>query len=102
MFSNQIKILALCFLLSSTILSQNEDRFLSDKPGKWSVKSNLNNIPKKEKFDFENNLTSVAEWFHKNIKLLAESKGFDLPVSFSGMWNDDYKTRICNYAYSGY
>lgn len=99
MFSNQIKILALCFLLSSTILSQNEDQFLPDKQGKWTVKSNLSNIPKKEKIDFEYNLFSVAEWFHKNIKLLAEPKGFDFETTFYGMWNDEYKTRDYNYAY---
>jgi hypothetical protein len=99
MFSNQIKILALCFLLSSIILPQSEDRFLPNKPGKWTVKSKLNNLPKKEKTDFENNLTSIAEWFHKNVKMLAEPAGFDLPVTFGGMWNDEYKTRDYNYAY---
>ena len=99
MFSNQIKILALFFLFSSIIISQSEDRFLPDKPGKWSVKSNLNSLPKKEKIDFENNLTSVAEWLHKNVKLLAEPKGFDLPVTFGRMWDDEYKIQNYNYAY---
>ena len=99
MFSNKIKILALCFLFSSTILSQSEDRFLPDKLGKWSVKSNLSNFNKKEKTVFENNLTSVAEWLHKNVKLLAEPKGFDLPVTFNHIWDEEYKTRNYNYAY---
>ena len=99
MFSNLIKIFALCFLLSSTMLAQNEDRFLPDKSGKWSVKSNLNKIPKKDKADFESNLTTVAEWFHNNVKMLAEPRGFDLPVTFYGIWDDKYKTNDCNYAY---
>jgi hypothetical protein len=99
MFSTQIKILALCFLLLSTILSQSQDRFLSVKPGKWTVNSNLNNLSKKEKIDFENNLTSIAEWFHKNVKMLAEPKGFDLPVTFGRMWDDEYKIQNYNYAY---
>lgn len=99
MISNQVKILALCFLFSSTIVSQSEDRFLPDKPGKWSVKSNLNNFPKKDKADFESNLTKTAEWFHKNVKMLAEPKGFDLPVTFWGISDDEYKTKDYNYAY---
>jgi hypothetical protein len=99
MFSNQIKILALFFLFSSIIISQSEDRFLPDKPGKWSVKSNLSNISKKDKADFENNLNFVAEWFHKNVKMLAEPRGFDLPVTFNNIWDEEYKTRNYNYAY---
>lgn len=99
MFSNKVKILALCFLLSSTIHAQNEDRFLPDKPGKWSVKSNLNNFPKKDKPNFESNLTTLAEWFHKNVKMLAEPNGFDLPVTFWGISDDGYKTKDYNYAY---
>lgn len=99
MFSNQIKILALCVLLSSTILSQSEDRFLPDKPGKWSVKSNLNSVPKKDKSDFESNLTTIAEWFHRNVKMLVEPKGFDMPVTFWGISDNEYKTKDYNYAY---
>ena len=99
MFSTQIKFIAIILLFNAVVFSQSNDRFLPDKPGKWSVKSSLNNIPKKEKIDFENNLTSVAEWFHKSVPLLANPKGFDLEADFYGMWNDEYKTRDYNYAY---
>ncbi|MBK7631821.1 MAG: hypothetical protein IPJ23_14165 [Ignavibacteriales bacterium] len=99
MLSNQIKILVLCFLLSSIIFPQSGNRFLSEKPGKWSVKSSLNNLPKKDKANFENNLISVAERFHKNLKMLAEPKGFDLPITFNSIWDEEYKTRDYNFAY---
>lgn len=99
MFSVQLKFLIIFILLSSVIPSQSNSKYQPDKPGKWSVSSNLQSFFKGEKIIFENNLTFLAEWFHKNIPVLTNPRGFDLETTFYGIWDDNYKKQECNYAY---
>jgi len=96
MFSTKIKFFAILLLLSVVVCSQSNDRFLPDKPGKWSVVSNLQNLSKSEKIEFEKNLNAVTEWFHKSVPLLANPKGYDLEANFMecGMMNTKQETII--------
>ncbi len=71
-------------------------RYLTDKSGRWSLYNNL----QKSGGEFDThvkNVSVIAEWFHKKIPLLANPKGFDLPATIFGSYDDRYKKRICNY-----
>ncbi len=71
-------------------------RYLTDKPGRWSLHNNLQKSG--SEFDtYVKNVSGIAGWFHKKIPLLANPKGFDLPATIFGSYDDHYKKRICNY-----
>ena len=43
----------------------------------------------------------MAEWFHQNVPLFSNPKGFDLDACAYGIWDDKYKLRLCNYGQRG-
>jgi hypothetical protein len=91
-------LLSVLFLLIPVwCISQKSSEFLPDKPGKWV----LNTYSFTSGDAFHQNVKTLAEWFHKQIPIMANPKGFDLEVELSGYWNDKYKLQPCNYGRRG-
>lgn len=84
------------FLMPSLLNAQESSKFLPEKPGKWTYRSNINR-PGTEAAAFNKNLTVLAEWFHQNIPMLTNPKGFDLLATSFSIWDDQYKQNVCNY-----
>lgn len=80
--------------------AQKSSDFLPEKPGKWSYSSNIK-IPGAEVVAFNKNIANLAEWFHQNVPLLSNPKGFDLDACAYGIWDDKYKLQHCNYGQRG-
>jgi hypothetical protein len=76
--------------------AQNPSEFLPDKPGKWSYSSNIKSAGP-EHVAFNKNLATLAEWFHQNVSMLSNPKGFDLNAVAFGIWDDEYRLRKSNY-----
>lgn len=89
--------LALVLILASNINAQESGNYLPEKPGKWVYSSNIKK-PGNEYVVFNKNLAVLAEWFHQNVPLLANPKGFDLSAVSYGIWDDEYKKNPANYA----
>lgn len=89
-------------LLSVPTLSfaQSTSEFLAEKPGKWSVDSNIKR-PGPVYDEFSKNAIAIAEWFHQNVPIMADPKGFDLDATVYGIWDDHYVKRPCNYGLRG-
>jgi hypothetical protein len=77
--------------------AQKSAEFLPAKPGKWI----LNQYSMKETDPFQKNVKSIAEWFHLQAPVLANPKGFDLWVYYTGYWNDKYNLQPGNYGRRG-
>jgi hypothetical protein len=81
-------------------LAQEESHYNFGKPGNWSFKSNINGYGT-EYAAMAKNAAAIAGWFHQNIPLMTNPKGFDLSVVLFGAWDDKYKKRKCNYCIRG-
>lgn len=91
-------ILFVFVLFQSTVLkAQKPSDFLPDKPGKWSYSSNIK-TPGAEVAALNKNLATLAEWFHQNVPMLLNPKGYDLDARAYGSWDDHYKLSKSNYA----
>lgn len=90
--------LLFAFMLLQTCLirAQKSADFLPGKPGEWAYSTNIK-YGGEDYAAFNRNLATLAEWFHKNIPLLASPKGFDLSTCSYGIWDDKYKKNPCNY-----
>jgi hypothetical protein len=87
-------------IFSDSLLAQNSDKYLPDKPGTWKIVNRENNgLAATELAAFDKNLTAVAEWFHKNNFVLASPIGFDMKVDFRKPNYEQYKKYACNYGY---
>ncbi len=89
-----------CLILvvfSQEYLQAQDSRFLPDKPGKWV----LNTYSFTSGDVFHQNVKTLAEWFHKQVPIMANPKGYDLEVDLTGYWNDKYKLQPCNYSRRG-
>ncbi|MEK6781686.1 MAG: hypothetical protein AABY93_08265 [Bacteroidota bacterium] len=76
--------------------AQNTGKYLTDKPGNWVLHNNLQRTG--PVYDpYVKNVTGVAEWFHQNIPLMTNPRGFDLQATIFGMWDEDYANRVSNY-----
>jgi len=85
---------------STSLCAQKPSDFLPEKPGKWTYSSNLK-TPGTDYVAFNKNLVALSEWFHQNIPIMANPRGFDLSVVLFGAWDDKYKKRKCNYGIRG-
>lgn len=98
------KICSLFFVLFLFVhvltYAQKESEFNFNKPGNWTFKSNINGNGA-EYVALTKNAAVVTEWFHQNIPLMINPKGFDLSVVLFGIWDDKYKKRKCNYGIRG-
>lgn len=96
--TKSITILMVFALLQTTsLIAQKSSEFLPDKPGKWMYSSNIKR-PGAEVVAFNKNLAVLAEWFHQNVPMLNNPKGYDLDAWVYDIWNDRYKLNKCNYA----
>ncbi|MDO9253970.1 MAG: hypothetical protein Q7U54_00555 [Bacteroidales bacterium] len=92
----------LTFLLLVTLLhcnlaiAQSPSDYLPEKPGKWSYSNNITST-EAEYIAFSKVIASLAEWFHVNIPILKNPKGFDLASTTYGGWDKYYKMNDCNY-----
>jgi hypothetical protein len=100
--SKRFKIVAFFVLMMPALTwSQPESsKYLPDKPGKWSFRSNINSYGP-EYAAMAKNAAVLAEWFHQNIPILTNPEGFDLSAVLFGSWDDNYKKRACNYGVRG-
>jgi len=90
----------LFLLIPGLTMAQKESEYNFNKPGNWSFKSNLIGNGG-EYLVMAKNAAVVAEWFHQNIPLMTNPKGFDLSVVLFSSWDDKYKKRKCNYGIRG-
>jgi hypothetical protein len=91
-------LLLLSVLLPFLIKAQPElTKFLPAKPGKWSYSSNIKS-PVAEVVALNKNLANLAEWFHQNVPMLLNPKGYDLDAWAYESWDDHYKMSKRNYA----
>lgn len=84
-------------LMSVLCQAQNPSDFLPEKPGKWSYSTNVK-TPGAEGIALNKNLAATAEWFHQNVSILTNPKGFDLNACAYGSWDDHYKLKKSSYA----
>jgi hypothetical protein len=96
-----IKVSSILFVLvlfqSTSLFAQKPSDFLPEKPGKWSFSSNIK-TPGAEVVALNKNLAKLAEWFHQNVPMLLNPKGYDLDAWAYGSWDDHYKMNKTNYA----
>lgn len=95
---NKALIFILLWSIAPLIIkAQKSTEFLPDKPGKWTYSTNIKR-PGAEVVAFNKNLASVAEWFHQNVPMLTNPRGFDLLATSFDISNNNYKRNACNYA----
>ncbi len=90
-------LMVFAFLQATSLIAQKSSEFLPDKPGKWSYSSNIK-LPGAEVTTFNKNLAVLAEWFHQNVPILLNPKGYDLNAVAFGIWDDHYRMNKSNYA----
>jgi hypothetical protein len=95
----KVSILLFVFVLfqSTSLFAQKPSEFLPEKPGKWSYSSNIKS-PGADVVVLNKNLAALAEWFHLNVPMLLNPKGYDLDAWAYGSWDDHYKMSKGNYA----
>jgi len=85
------------FLLPLRTMAQQEsDKYMAEKPGKWSYSNNITST-EAEYVAFSKVIASFAEWFHLNIPMFKSPKGFDLAATTYGGWDKYYRMNPCNY-----
>jgi hypothetical protein len=89
-------ILHTCLLMGSLCSTAQDSQYLPDKPGKFILQNKLNKCQGFDLASFSKNLTSIAEWIHKNDSIVNLPIGFDASVSLSGN-SCDKITRIEDY-----
>jgi len=93
------KVPAVLFLLMPVLsMAQPESaKYLPGKTGKWSYSSNIK-TPGAEVVALNKNLATLARWFHQNVPMLLNPKGYDLDARVYESWDDHYKISKGNYA----
>jgi hypothetical protein len=89
-------LLTVLLSMSLIVQSQKSSDFLPDKPGNWTYSSNIK-IAGEEVIAFNKNLSTLAEWFHQNVSMLRNPRGYDLKACSFGIWDDNYKLNNANY-----
>jgi hypothetical protein len=93
-----INLLVLILLMTPFLCrAQKSAEFNPNKQGKWI----LNQYSMKEADLFHKNVKVVAEWFHRQVPIMASLKGFDLWIELTGYWDEKYRQRPCNYGRRG-
>lgn len=91
-----ILLTVLIILLPVLAKTQSPSDFLPDKPGKWTYSNNITST-EAEYVAFSKVIASLAEWFHLNIPMLINPKGFDVAATTYGGWDKYYRMNDCNY-----
>ncbi len=94
--TKQLAIITIVFILSYSAAAQKPSDYLPEKPGKWTYLNNITST-EAEYIVFKKTLASLAEWFHQNVPMLTNPKGFDLLATTYGSWDKYYKMQNCNY-----
>ncbi len=81
-------------LFSAT--AQKTKGYLPDKPGTWKFDYNIQAKTAGE-IQYKKNVSTLAEWFHQQIPVLAQPKGYNLWAVTTGMLNDHYQLSPANY-----
>jgi len=90
-------LLIVCVLLTHAYVSADESsQFLGEKPGQWAFKY-INPTTTPDEVRFKTNVSELAEWFRRNVPILAQSKGFNMQVYVTGSWDDHYRMSRANY-----
>jgi len=93
-----LKLFVVIFLFLPVLCNaQKSAEYLPEKPGKVILNQYSMNVAD----ELHRNVKQVAEWFIRNAPILANPKGFDLWVYFTGYWNDKYKLQPGNYGRRG-
>jgi hypothetical protein len=83
-------------LLFISATAQKQKGYLPDKPGTWKFDYTILTKTAGE-IQFKKNIATLAEWFHQEIPVLAQPKGYNLWAVTTGMWNDHYQLSPANY-----
>lgn len=99
-YFNMKKIIA--FIIGYSILqttsthAQKPSDFLPEKPGRWSYLNNVTST-ETEYLAYKKTMATLAEWFHQNIPMLTNPKGYDLLATTYGQFDKYYRMDKCNY-----
>ena len=94
---NTFKLFVVIFLLvPALVMAQKPAEYLPEKPGKWFYSNNITST-EAEYVVYKKNMATLAEWFHQNIPMLTNPKGFDLTSTTYGSWDKYYRMNTCNY-----
>ncbi len=96
MYRYFILLLCLTLMLPEIVKAQQSSDFLPGKPGKWSYSNNITSTDAGY-IAFSKSVASLAGWFHLNVPMLLNPKGFDLAATTYGQWDKYYKMNKCNY-----
>ncbi len=96
MYRYFILLLGLALMVPEIVKAQQPSDFLPDKSGKWSYSNNVTSTDA-EYIAFSKVVASLAGWFHLNMPMLLNPKGFDLAATTYGQWDKYYKMNKCNY-----
>jgi hypothetical protein len=94
--TKQLVIIKIIFILSYSALAQKPSDYLPEKPGKWSYLNNVTST-EAEYIAFKKTMASLAEWFHQNVPMLTNPKGYDLLATTYGQFDKYYKMDKSNY-----
>jgi len=94
--TKKLTFLILGIILLFSVSAQNPSDFLPDKPGKWSYMNNVTST-ETEYLAYKKTMASLAEWFHQNVPMLANPKGYDLLATTYGQFDKYYLMDKCNY-----
>ena len=89
-------LLVVTLLYCNLTNAQSPSDYLPDKPGKWSYSNNITST-EAEYVAYSKVIATLAEWFHLNIPMLKNPKGFDLSATTYGGWDKYYRMNDCNY-----
>lgn len=89
--------ISLLLFQNTFVNAQMSAKYLPENSGKWSYSSNIKS-PGAEVIAFNKNLLVLAEWFHQNLPMCSNPKGYDLDAWAYPIFNDRYKLNKCNYA----
>jgi len=90
-------LLILCVLLIHIHASAEvAPIFLHEKPGEWTLKYAIQ-AKTPDEIQFKKNVADLSEWFRRNVPILAQPKGFNMQVSLTGSWDEQYRLSRANY-----
>jgi len=93
---NKLLALLLTIAIYQCISAQKPSDYLPEKPGKWSYLNNVTST-EAEYLAYKKTMTSLAEWFHQNVPMLTNPKGYDLLATTYGQFDKYYKMDKSNY-----
>jgi len=74
--------------------------YLTEKQGAYFYNNNLNSRGN-DYIIFGNNVKTLSDYFHNNIPVMKATRGFDLSVTLTGYFDDEYKAHPWNYGLRG-